>query len=165
MPSHCHKDGFPHNAAIMEHADEVDEFNRFTIPNDTNHPLLLPCNCHFSAESPAACNFRNDFANQCWVAIKQRCPHFNAEDQRIRRIQSKLRLLGYCNGLLNNNLSNQLSQSVISFKTENGLIPLDGEIPPIDNSAFFVVLEELLTEEAFGVNGSVISELLTDINS
>lgn len=165
MPSHCHMDGLPHNEAIMAHSDEVDRFNRFTIPNDTNHPLLLPCSCHFSAESPEECDFRNDFANQCWAAIRQRCPHLDADGQQVRRLQTKLRLLGYYNGPMNNVTSDQLALSIQNFKSANRLAPINGDIPADEDSPFFQILEELVAEEAFGTNGSVLNELQTDINT
>lgn len=158
-------DGLPHNEAIMAHSDEVDRFNRFTIPNDTNHPLLLPCSCHFSAESPEECAFRNDFANQCWAAIRQRCPHLDAEGQQIRLLQTKLRLLGYYNGPMNNVTSDQLSLSIQNFKRTNGLVPINDDITPAENSDFFLILDDFVEEEAFGINGSVINELQTDINT
>ncbi|MDC1106637.1 hypothetical protein OAT16_08010 [Prolixibacteraceae bacterium] len=160
MPSHCHMDGDFHDLAIMAHVDEVDEYNRFTIPNDTNHPLLIPCKCHFSDQSPSNCKFNSSHAQLCWAAIRQRCPHQNDEGQEIRNVQSKLKLLGHYKGFMDNVSKSELHNAVIAFKKAKGITPANKDRD--DN--FNTTLDAAVEIVAFGEGNEVLTELVTDIN-
>lgn len=73
--------------------NKPDQDNKICIPcNDT--PLLFPCRCEVTSDSPASCEFNQTaIRTVCWAVSELKCPYLGNAGKENQRLQAQLRYL------------------------------------------------------------------------
>jgi murein DD-endopeptidase MepM/ murein hydrolase activator NlpD len=91
-PSHVHLNVGTPGGEDIALRQAPDEANRDTIPHN-DIPLVFPCACEVTSNSPAMCRFTSPaFVSTCWAPAELRCPYMREGSTELR-LQAQLRYL------------------------------------------------------------------------